>query len=801
MVMLCVSICAFSQTETPTDTLPDPEKEQARAMIEAVEYYFNLLGSKRTKTREKETIINESYKKLFLDDRVQVEDDLQEDRSTQIFKDIQAYLKDIDFFFKEVVFDFEINAVERLYTADSTPYFKADITRNLNAIGIADDTLKISGQRFIELNFDGPQREVKVASIYTNKIDRERQLRAWWQNLSVGWKQIFQDEIGIYDDSLTVDELTRIAEMDSLDLTDNDQVVNLDPIYVLTDLSYLKLSNSFITDLSPLLSINRLKVLDIAQTSVHDLSALKYHTDIENMVLHSSHVTDFSVLGFFEKLKRLNLMGSQFDDLSFISSLTALTDLNLNDATGTNSIDYSGLLNLQRLDLDGSDINSLNGFEGLSQLLELSLVGTSVNSVENLAGLQGLARLNISNTQVNDITPLVGIKALSRVYIEGLSLEGAQVDDFVSNNDALLIRDLAVLAAWWEGLSPEWQTLLATQLNKTNPSTEELVRLLDIDKLDAKSAGIRSLGPVSRLTKLITLDASDNNIASLAGVDQLTELTNIRFNNTNVTDLSPLKFLTKLETIEAENTRVREVRVLNGLTKLNYLNVDGASLSKSNASALMNAIPGLKLQFQTGALRSWWNGLSENMKGVFRQNASIAAQPTSDELHALMGIESIEVNGSIDASDLKSLEELVNLKSLMLSRTGLTSLAELPNIQTLTSLSITQTPFNDLNSVLKFEALTALNISNTAVTDLSPLSVMIKLKKVNFSGTTVKRLRGLERLVNLEVVDCSNTRVTRLDGLFLLPELKQVICFNSKLNGKDIQSLKSAQPKVEVVFY
>ena len=29
IVMLFVSICTFSQTETPTDTLPDPEKEQA----------------------------------------------------------------------------------------------------------------------------------------------------------------------------------------------------------------------------------------------------------------------------------------------------------------------------------------------------------------------------------------------------------------------------------------------------------------------------------------------------------------------------------------------------------------------------------------------------------------------------------------------------------------------------------------------------------------------------------------------------------------------------------------------------
>lgn len=798
---LCLVFSAFGQTENAPDTLPDPQKEQAMAMVEAVEYYFNLLGSKRTKTREKETIINESYKKLFLDDRVQVEDDLQENRSTQIFKDIQAYLKDIDFFFKEVVFDFKINAVERLYTADSVPYFKADITRNLNAIGLQGDTLKISGQRFIELNFDGPQKEIKVASIYTNKINRERQLKAWWLDLSVGWKKVFQDEIGIYDDSLTVDELTRIAGMDSLDLSNNDLIVNLDPTYVLTDLAYLKLSNSFITDLSPLLSINRLKVLDVSQTSVHDLSALKYHTDIERMVLRGSHITDFAVLGFFDKLKSLDLSGSKFDDLSFIGQLTSLTELNLAEATGSNTIDFSGLRELQKLSLNGSDLSAPKGFEGLGQLRELSLQATEMNNVASLATLNQLSVLNISNTSVTDIEPLIALTSLEKLYVDGLILEEAQIDDFVKNNNALLIRNTKELAEWWEGLSSEWKIVLANELKIPSPTTEDLVRLLNIETLNADNSGIKTLEPLSLLKKLTALNVSNNNIKSLSGITELKNLKSLKLANTNVTDFSPLKSLLKLEVIEAENTRIRDISMLSGLKGLTYLNVDGATVGQKAVNSLTTSNPSLKVRFQTGALTRWWSGLSDDLKAILRKNMTLSATPTSDELHELAGLREIEVNGPMDEEDLTSFDQFFRLESLILTRTGLSSLDRLSNVETLKSLSITETPLSDLSSLLKFEGLARLDISNTAVTDLSPLSILINLKELNFSGTTIKRLRGLSTLVNLETVDCSNTRVARLDDLFLLPELREVTCFNSKLNGKDIENLKEAQPKVKIVFY
>jgi CO dehydrogenase/acetyl-CoA synthase beta subunit len=63
---------------------------------------LNAIGSENTPVFEKQIMINNSFNKVFQDDKVQVEDDLDENREIYMYKDVQAYLQDIDFFFKNV---------------------------------------------------------------------------------------------------------------------------------------------------------------------------------------------------------------------------------------------------------------------------------------------------------------------------------------------------------------------------------------------------------------------------------------------------------------------------------------------------------------------------------------------------------------------------------------------------------------------------------------------------------------------------------------------------------------------------
>ena len=104
--MLCAACGqkAFSQKAKATvqdTTSVQNYREQIRRLMGFLEFSLNTLGDPETSTREKEVIINESYAKAFLSDKVQVEDDLDENREILTYKDVQAYLKDVDFFFKK----------------------------------------------------------------------------------------------------------------------------------------------------------------------------------------------------------------------------------------------------------------------------------------------------------------------------------------------------------------------------------------------------------------------------------------------------------------------------------------------------------------------------------------------------------------------------------------------------------------------------------------------------------------------------------------------------------------------------
>ncbi|RLD38334.1 MAG: leucine-rich repeat domain-containing protein, partial [Bacteroidetes bacterium] len=76
--------------------------EQSKQMVKYLEGTLNFLGDPNEVASEKDIIINQSFLKMFENDEVQIEDDLDENREIPISKDVQAYLKDIDFFYKTV---------------------------------------------------------------------------------------------------------------------------------------------------------------------------------------------------------------------------------------------------------------------------------------------------------------------------------------------------------------------------------------------------------------------------------------------------------------------------------------------------------------------------------------------------------------------------------------------------------------------------------------------------------------------------------------------------------------------------
>ena len=158
------------------------------------EFAIITLGNTDNYARDKQPFITESYQKIFVDDEVQTEDDLDETRTNLINKDVQAYLKDITFFFKNVKFEYNIQGVEPNYTEAGELYFLVSTNRNLSGTTIENKTVNNNKIRYIEVNYNDNDRDVRIASIYTTKLNENEENKTWWNGLSQAWKDYFGSE-------------------------------------------------------------------------------------------------------------------------------------------------------------------------------------------------------------------------------------------------------------------------------------------------------------------------------------------------------------------------------------------------------------------------------------------------------------------------------------------------------------------------------------------------------------------------------------------------------------------------------
>ena len=179
------------------------QNDEIMGMVSLYKYMLNTVGSDATPTSEKETIINNSYLKIFRDKEVQVEDDLLDSRSVILNKSVEAYLRDIDFFFKSIRFSFSEVLLDSAQRENGEPYYRVSMTVNLQATDLNDSLIHRTYDRFLEIN-ESDSEGLKIVSVYTTEQDLDEQLWDWWVQMDTSWQHFLSDQIDA--DSIGVEE-------------------------------------------------------------------------------------------------------------------------------------------------------------------------------------------------------------------------------------------------------------------------------------------------------------------------------------------------------------------------------------------------------------------------------------------------------------------------------------------------------------------------------------------------------------------------------------------------------------------
>ena len=853
--------CQFLQAQQPVSPEEiEQYRNQAEKMVSFLQYNFNMLGDPEISVKEKEVIINQSFAKLFANEKVQIEDDLDENRAIPINKDIQAYLKDINFFFKKVEFTFQIQNIEQQFNQNNQLYFKITLNRNLRGITVDGEVVNTNRLRYIELNLNDDQKDLKIASIYTTKLNEKEELRKWWNELPMAWKIIFGSNIALGDtlrmsdvmffddsvahfnfiverkmsrdtltlsktDSLTVKlnefstftaaqldrQLRRIAQTDTLNISGNPNLVSLEPISKLSLLKRLNCSNISAIDLMPLRNLSHLEMLDCSNSPIESIEPLRYSTNLEFLNISHTHVEKIETVANFNKLTTLLMSNTFVDSIEPLSALVGLKDLDISGNSIKSLDPLANLTNLERLDFSENQINTIEPLAGLKNLYLLKFEKTLVKDLLPLKDLSKLELLFINNTPVYDLAPLELLPALSRIYCDKSGITRQVANLFMEKKSGVLvIYESAELENWWKSLDNAWKLVFENHVNNISaPTKEELHEISRISKVDISgNAAISSLEPLSYLVLLKELVCQNTTITSLNPLRKLLEIQLLNFSNTGVTDLSPLAKLVKLDELHFDNTQVNSIEPINDLADLRFVYCDSCPIDKKEIIGFMALNPECLVIYQTDELKTWWFGLPDVWKLLTGKYIKNADEPSREELQQIANLKTLDLSDFPDIADqsakiesLDHLNKLIFLRELKFNNTRVTSLVPLRELKTIEVLICPENPIESLEPVGELRKLTELDIQNTPLKNLEFLAPLDNLKILRCSGTQIKSLKGVESLKNLEYLDCFNTDIKTLAQIENLPKLKLVRCYNTNISAKRVEKFKETHPGIEVIFY
>ncbi len=848
LAILLFGKLTYGQDNPEKDKMAEYEAE-VRQIVSFLEFSMNVLGDPNVTAKDKDVIINESYAKIFLDEKVQIEDDLDENRDVVTNKDVQAYLKDVDFFFKEVKFEFNIIDVANDKNPEGQLFFTIKLMRNLKGITVEDDSINSDKERYIEVNVNEEDKDIKIASIYTTKLSRDEELTYWWADLDNEWKtllgvdieireglilseiQEFSDSTYVIDDQQITDSIRIIdyvkiaAGKEAINLSGSKIITDLKPLDELKNLKKLDISSSDIVDLFPIRNLTTIEYLNCSNTMVENLNPLKYSKSLKELFLSNTPVTSIMVIENFSQLETLHLEQTVIDSLPSIDKLVNLKELNCasTNLVTLDSIKY--LKSLEIIDFSKTSVEHLEPISNLEHLKEIVLNETSVVTLEPLKASTSIEVLNFENTKIDDLNALSGIKSLKTIYADD---SGIDMEDFINFNkvnpevDIIFISD--ELFEFWEDLDAAWDQVIETKLNFpdtiSRKQIHEILKIKELsvkgnseivglhplkympmlESLDISNTSISDLTPIKSLGSLKILNGSASKVDDLLPLKELVSLQNINFEHTEINDISSLAGLLQIDTLRFSDTKVKDVSALNEMENFNIAYFENSLVTDEDVVGLSYDENSSNVIYKTEKLRAWWGNMDDEWQNIFRTSNNLSTRPSSEELHQLAGKRAIDVE-STKLSNLGPISEFIRLQKLSFADSHITSLYSLVSIKRLEELRCPRNPISDIEALSSLKKLKVLDLENTQIKDLNPIRSLTDLRELKFSGTNVKDLSPVSRLENLEVLEFSKTRIKQIKALSNLENLKVLKCYNNKIQAKRIEEFKAKNPECDVVFY
>ncbi len=796
-------------------------KEDARGLVQFLQFTLNTIGDPSTSAREKDIIIQDSYLKVFLNAKVQVEDDLVPDRSTVTNKDVQAYLKDLDFFYVRASVEFENIEVAHQVNDRGELFFLVSFIRYLQGVTLDGDTIRNSQPRFVEVNLDPESRVLKIVSMYTTRLGEEEALIAWWDGLGPAWKQLWAGEIRVNDslalqdlllrfpalslrDSLQMpaaasagettgssaewvghvsvfngdgstlstfpagnkapvltaallNDLKRLVATRELDLSGIPDLDDLEPLSQFRELRILNLSGTAVYDLSPLRNLTHLEVLTCANSQVRSLEPLRYATELKELYLSHTKVTQLQPITRFSQLRILDLSNTNITDLTPLASLRQLKDLDVSGTLVTDLQTLRSLGELKRLSLSGTRVSNIQALSSLLDLRHLEMESCPVRDLSPLAACMSLRLLFLDRSEVRSLMPLSALPELSKIYCDHTMIGQQEVLAFNRQRPEVLV-------VYESGLLRSWWAQL-------DPAWQAVFR----GQVPASDQPGRE--ELQQMANLPSLDISQNqSIVTLDALAVMANLRSLRCSFTRIQSLVPLRDLGDLESLDCSHTAISDLSSLAGLSRLSSLDVSYTSVRTLDG---LEGTSSLKY-LQADSLQVQWLAPLDSLSRLQRismEGAPFTQQEVSRFLLHKENVLLLYRSGKLQSwwAQLPAAwrEQLTRFASLP-SQPDAEALHRLTQLSSLAFQDAGA--LTDLSPLQMFERLRHLSMEKCMIRDLRPLAGLSTLETLILSQNPIEDLSPLSGLARLAHLQLDNTLVSELEPLTPLKQLQVLSC-------------------------
>ncbi|MEN8225211.1 MAG: leucine-rich repeat domain-containing protein [Bacteroidota bacterium] len=828
-------------------------KAEVQNLVDFLEFSFNTLGNPATTARDKDVIINQSFAKIFVDGEVQVEDDLDENRETLINKDVQAYLKDIDFFFKEAVFSLNVSSIDHHFKADKEIYFIVTLTRTLNAMSVTGDTVSSNRERFIEVNYDDVAQDLRIASIYTTRIDEKDEFFSWWNEMPQVWRDVIGREAFIKDtislskvieindtmavieyydmkevpvdtflvygsDTLHINEtelvegisrdsillrknfayrlLQRIASETEIDISGNLNIRSLAPLAQMGEIRKVNCANTLIDDLSPLRNLIGIESLDCSGTAVSSLAPMQYSVSLVSLDIHSTMIADLSTIANLRGLERINLSNTPNDSLDILSELKNLSDIRFSNTFVSNIDPLINMSGLRIINFSGTYVKDLSPLRELNMIERLYFSNTAVDDLAPLSSLDKLQTIYFDSTNVTSLQALSGLIHLESIYCDNTGITGSKANKFMAENpDVLVVHESIALAKWWDSISVEWQWVFRDIVELDSiPGKEQLHHVSMVKEVNISgNKNISTLAPLRTLVYLHSLDCSNTGITDLWPLSDLVDLHMLVCSNNSINNCEGLRDLLNLEYLDISNTSIPDIQCISRIKNLDELNISNTPIQS------INVFGPCSLNF----IYADASGIGLNEVISFKkENPDCIIVYQTDELQAWWDalnpawqevfLSAAEIKNGPSKVDLQRIADLAEID--LGQRKNLESLAPLQKLYQLHSLKMNDTQISDLSPIEGILTLETLYFSDNPIKDITAIASLTNLKHLEFENTPVSNLTPLSGLGKLEILNMAGTKIKKLTEVSILFNLRQISFYNTGVKSlKPIEVLTSLE--------